>query len=81
MRTMPDVESPMYQRLLRVLIALREEKEITGRQLGKRLKKSHSFVNKVESGERRLDVAEFVAYCRALRIDPLKVLKKVIGKR
>ena len=31
----------------------------------------HQFINKIETCERRLDVYEFVQYCKALDIDPL----------
>lgn len=40
------------------------------RELGKLLGKPHSYIQRVEDGERRLDVVEFVWYCRALDIDP-----------
>ena len=42
------------------------------RQLGKRLAIPHSWVGKVEIGERRLDVEEYVRLCRALEIEPGK---------
>ena len=48
---------------------LREAREASGlsmRDLACRLGKPHSYVQKVESGERRLDVVEFVWYCRAV---------------
>lgn len=32
---------------------------------------------KIECGERRVDVVEFLEICRAYRVDPCKVLKKV----
>lgn len=41
----------------------------------------HSFIGKIETGERRLDVAEYVKYCLALQIDPLdgiKLLSKAV---
>lgn len=31
---------------------------------------AHSFIGKVEQGERRLDVVEFVRYCEALKLSP-----------
>lgn len=44
------------------------------RQLAEKLDCPHSFVGKVEQGERRLDVIEFVEYCKALNTDPKKGL-------
>ncbi len=48
------------------------------RDLSDILGESHSLVQKVECLERRLDVYEYVQYCKALDIDPeqgLKLLK------
>ena len=45
------------------------------RELGEIISKPHSFVGKIESGERRLDVFEYVQYCEALSLDPAEGLK------
>ncbi len=33
-----------------------------------------SFIGKVETGDRRLDVVEFIRYCQGLEIDPQDLL-------
>ena len=38
--------------------------------LATRMARPHSFIYKVEQGERRLDVVEYVWYCRKLGVDP-----------
>ena len=48
--------------------------------LAQKLRKPQSFISKVESGERNLDVIEFVSYCNALDLDPAKYLKKLVDK-
>jgi len=48
--------------------------------LAKLLKKPQSYVSKIESGERNLDVIEFLAYTAALSIDATKWIKKFIDK-
>ena len=53
------------------LASLRRAREKTGLSqegLAKRLGETQSFVSKVERGERRLDVVELRAFCRALKI-------------
>jgi len=48
--------------------------------LAKILKKPQSYVSKIESGERNLDVIEYTVYCHALGIDPSKWLRKLLDK-
>ncbi len=36
----------------------------------------YSFIGKVETGDRRLDVFEFVAYCEGLELDVVEIIKK-----
>lgn len=56
----------------------RLELGLSQRALAERLGVVHSFIGKVETGDRRLDIFEFVQYCIALELDPLAVLQEVI---
>ncbi|MHC4234606.1 MAG: helix-turn-helix domain-containing protein [Planctomycetota bacterium] len=49
---------------------MREEAGLTQRELGQRLGKPQSWVHNCESANRRVDVAEFVAWCKACRVKP-----------
>lgn len=69
---MKTIYSPAYHSLLAWLRTCRLDKGLTMRQLGKRLGMPHSWVGKVEIGERRLDVEEYVRLCHALEIEPGK---------
>ena len=62
------------EKLVRWLKAKREERNLTTRDLSSRLEKAHTFVTKVELQERRLDVAEYLAYCRVLDVHPFEGL-------
>jgi transcriptional regulator with XRE-family HTH domain len=59
------------------MIEARRKAGLTQHELAKRLKKPQSFIAKYEGGERRIDVVEFVAICRAIAADPVKLLKKL----
>ncbi|MBU3582017.1 helix-turn-helix domain-containing protein [Polynucleobacter sp. AP-Capit-er-40B-B4] len=48
--------------------------------IAKVLKRPQSYISKIESGERGLDVIEFIAYCSAMGVDPVKWLKKFVDK-
>lgn len=56
----------------------RKEKGFTMRTFSEVIKTPHSFIGKVENQERRLDVVEFVRYCKALDVDPMEGLKLVM---
>lgn len=42
------------------LKSMREEQHLSMRTLAERMEKPHSYIQKVEQGERRLDVVEYV---------------------
>jgi len=70
-----SVYSREYQIFLAQLRAARERTGLTQRDVASNLGKSQSFVAKVELGHNRLDVAQIVAYCRALSIPLLDFMK------
>lgn len=71
------VTSDENKRLTRWLKRQRQEKNHTMRSLSEILGTPHSFIGKVENQERRLDVVEYVRYCKALEIDPLDGLAQI----
>jgi len=66
---MKSIYSPPYQALIAWLRAQRLAKGLTLREVGARVKRPHSWVGKIETGERRLDVAEYVTLCRAIEAE------------
>lgn len=56
---------------------LRYQKGITQLHLADLLGRPQSFVSKYESGERRLDVGEFIQVCRALNEQPSDVIQLI----
>jgi transcriptional regulator with XRE-family HTH domain len=70
-----------YQTLLELLRAARTVRGVTQIALANRLGNTQTFVSKVERGERRIDVGEFVDFCSALDIDPIEMLRKYIAMR
>jgi transcriptional regulator with XRE-family HTH domain len=52
---------------------------MTQAALAARLHRAQSFVSKYESGERHLDVQEFVEVCKALRVSPVAVLTEILA--
>lgn len=64
--------------LIRLLIDARRENGLTQQAVADRLGKPQSYVAKVESSERRLDMLEFVALADALQIDPAILFKQLL---
>lgn len=57
-----------YAVFLRLLREARDDAGLTQEELGARLGQTQSFVSKCERGERRLDIVEARAFCKALDI-------------
>jgi transcriptional regulator with XRE-family HTH domain len=71
--------SPFYRRLCRLLAGARKKAGLMQAEVAERLGQPQSYVSKVESGERRLDVAEYVEIARAIGVDPVKLLKQAMS--
>jgi transcriptional regulator with XRE-family HTH domain len=74
------LERQKYELLRSELKNARLQAKLLQVDLAKRLKKPQSYISKVESGERNLDIVEFTAYCDALKLEPSKWLKKLIDR-
>jgi Helix-turn-helix. len=57
------------------LIAARKGRGMSMHTLGNKLGVVHTFVQRVENGERRLDLVELVRYCKALDLDPYEAIE------
>ena len=60
-----------YKELPPLLRQYREEAGLTQRDLGDELGRPQSWVHNCETANRRVDVAEFVAWCKACGVKPL----------
>lgn len=70
-----DIRRETLRRLLkesRLIAGLRQQD--VAQQLGK----PQSFVAKIESGERKVDLIETLQFCAATGADPLSIVKKLI---
>ena len=63
-----SIYSNDYALFLRHLKETRKKAGVTQEQLAERVGQTQSFISKVERGERRLDVVELRAFCKALGV-------------
>lgn len=75
-----SVHTPEYKQLLAALRTARVEAGLSQRELGARLKVPHTWVSKVESGERRIDVVEFNWFCEACGKAPLAAFSDLFAR-
>lgn len=71
-----SVFSNRYQILLTELVEARRLAGITQVELARKLKKPQSYISKVERGERRLDVIEFLDLAEAIGLEPDSVIRR-----
>ncbi len=69
-----------YARFLRLLRNARINAGLTQSDAAKRLRRPQSFVSKCESGERRVDVVEFVGFCREYGVQPQEFVRRLIHR-
>lgn len=73
-----SVFSENYSIFRSLLIDARKEKGLTQSDLSECLSRPQSFVSKYESGERRIDVVEFLEIAKCLDLDPIKFIQTLI---
>lgn len=71
------ISIPEYQNLCEELRKARQEAGLLQAGLAKKLRKPQSFVSRVEDGQRRLDIFEFLFYTRAINLDPYQLLRSM----
>ena len=72
-----SVHSAAQAALCDLMTEARKKAGLTQHELAARLSRPQSFVAKYEGGERRIDVVEFIAICRAISADTAAILKKL----
>jgi transcriptional regulator with XRE-family HTH domain len=63
-----------YIRIIEQLIARRRELGLTQTDLAEAYGEDQSFISRIERRQRRLDVYEFVRFCRVLNLHPSQLL-------
>lgn len=73
-----SIHSDEYVWLRKLFIQKRNELGLSQRALADRLDVIYSFVAKVETGDRKLDIFEFLKYCEALELDAHTTIQQLI---
>ena len=77
MKLLKTIYHPQYVALIEQLIQARKALSLTQSQLATVLSKQQSYIAKVEICERKLDVLEFIEWCRALGQLPSELIRRI----
>jgi transcriptional regulator with XRE-family HTH domain len=72
------VSSPSYQAAVKVVVASRKAAGLTQRDLAAKMGRPYSVIANIERGERQIDVVEFIAIARALGVNELDLMRRVV---
>lgn len=72
---------PLNKFLVEHLKSLRQAQNLSMRDVVSGLNMPHTIVGKVENMERRLDVIEFIDYCRAINANPVEIFKMLVDEK
>lgn len=75
---MKTLRSRRHRALCAALVAARKAAGLSQHALAARLKTSQTAIARIEIGERRVDVIEFLDLAHALRLDPHRVLDELM---
>jgi transcriptional regulator with XRE-family HTH domain len=67
-----------HRAIASAIATARRQAQLSQRQLAGKLGVPPNWIQRIESLERRVDVAEFIAIARALDVDPLSLLSRVM---
>jgi ribosome-binding protein aMBF1 (putative translation factor) len=73
-----SLRSPRHRALTAVLVSARKAQRLSQHELAARLKTSQTVIARIEVGERRVDVVEFLDLARVLKLDPRDVLTRLM---
>lgn len=78
---MSGAHDPLYIEFIARLRNARKRRNLSQQQLGEKLGKDQTFISKVETCERRIDVIEAARWCAALDLRLEDVLPSEISKK
>lgn len=71
------LRSKGHRALIELLVSTRQQAGLTQRDVAARLKRPRVFIGRIEAGERRIDVIEFIEIARVLGADPRALFSKL----
>ena len=71
---------PAHKRLVAILIRERRRRGLRQHEVAKLLSRSQTWIARIESGQRRIDICEFRDFARLYELDPIELWKRITGE-
>lgn len=78
-RVARGIHDSRYRWMIAELVQARKERGYSQHDVARQLGKPQQYVSRYETGERRLDIVEFLDVTRVLSIDGLKIAEDAMG--
>ncbi len=75
------LQSPRHETLRCFLVEKRKKAGLTQADVAKKLERYQSFVATVETGQRKIDVVELLAFADAIGFDPREAIKRLLATK
>lgn len=73
-----SLHTAAHRELVSAVVALRKSAGLTQRDLAARLDREQNFVGRLETGQRRIDLVEWMMLCRACDVDPATEVTRLV---
>ena len=70
---------PAHKRLVAILIRERHRRGLRQFEVAKLMGRSQTWVARIESGKRRIDICEFRDFAKLYEIDPIRLWTRITG--
>lgn len=70
-----------HEALRSFIVEKRKKAGLTQTAVAKKLKRYQSFIATVETGQRKLDVVELLAFAEAIGFDPREAIKRLLSTK
>lgn len=72
------LQSDRHKALIDTLVKQRKSVGMSQQELANAIDEYQSYIARLESGQRRLDVIEFIRMCSFLELDPISVIQDLL---
>ena len=73
------LRSARHKALITAIVDARNGTGLSQREFAKKLKRTNNFVWRIEAGERKVDVLEFIEIAKASGLEPDELMRRVMG--